>query len=144
MTLLAILQDAGRREAFLTDGVRLVEEEVAGKSGLSGLAIKGGFKAMTAVRPGIVRDALAMLLPAFQPAIEPMFAEAQQSGDVAGWFTRHAARVADALLAVTDRKAETAQNPLLKRTYHGLRSVAKVHTEAAVPGVGRLLAKHST
>ena len=47
--------------------------------------------------------------------------------------------VADALLAVTDRRAEKASGPLLK-AYRRLRSTAKEHVKAAVPGLARTIA----
>jgi hypothetical protein len=135
-----ILDDPARRARFLDEGVRLVDAEVARKSGLSGMAIRTGFRAIQKVRPDIVRAALDMLLPAFEPAIEPKFQAAQAHGDVAGWFRAHATDVAQAMLAVTDAKAARANNAIVKGAYQGLRGQALTHVVEAMPAVGTLLA----
>jgi hypothetical protein len=138
-----ILDDADTKRRFLADGVRLVDEEVARKGGLSGMALKAGYATIKRVKPDIVESALGTLLPRFAPAIEPKFAAAQASGDVAGWFAGHAEEVADALLAVTDERAEHADNPIVRKTYQSLRGQARQHTVDAVPAVGRLLARYT-
>jgi hypothetical protein len=140
MKLTDILADEALRQRFITGALQLVATEVASKSGLQGFALKAGYKTVTAVRPGILQAVLEMLLPHFAPAAEPHFAQAQASGDVERHFREHADTIANALLAVTDARAERAQNQVLKRTYLSLRGQAQVHTAAAMPGVGRLLA----
>lgn len=140
MRLRDILDDPPRRSRFLDDGVRLIDAEVARKSGLSGMALRTGFRAIQKVRPDIVRAALDMLLPAFEPAIEPKFQAAQAHGDVAAWFAAHAAEVAGAMLSVTDAKAARATNAVIKGAYQGLRGQALTHVVEAMPAVGRLLA----
>jgi type II secretory pathway component PulF len=141
MTLDDVLADPARREAFLDAGVTLIEGQVAAKRGLSGMAIKAGFSAVQAIRPGMVRAALAQLLPSFAPAVAPFVARGQASGDLAGLFAREACAVANALLSVTDARAARAEQPVLKRTYAALRSAAHAHTAEAVPDLGRLLAR---
>jgi hypothetical protein len=140
MKLTEILQDDGLRDRFLDGGVALIESEVARKRGLQGMALKAGFRTLKAVRPGILRAALEMLLPHFAPAVEAHFAAGQEQGDVAGYFAGHASEVAEAMLQVTDERAKRATNPVLKRTYTTLRGQAHTHTTEAMPGVGRLLA----
>jgi hypothetical protein len=139
-TLDDILNDDDLRNRFLDEGVALIEREVAGKRGLSGMALKTGYGAIRRVRPDIVRVVLEMLLPAFAPAIEPYFAAGQEHGNVGAWFARHDGEIADALLSVTDARADRAKNKVLKRTYAGLRGQAREHTVQAVPGVGQVLA----
>jgi hypothetical protein len=53
-------------------------------------------------------------------------------------------RVADALLSVTDSKADGAQSGVVRKTYTKLRPSAKKHVEEAVPGLAVLLEKYST
>lgn len=140
MTLQDILGDPALRARFVAEGSRLVDDEVARKPRLSGIAIRAGFAAIKTVKPDIVPAALEMLLPAFAPAVEPYFQAGQAEGDVAAHFARHAGAIAEALLKVTDLKAEKANNALVKRTYQGLRGTAHQHTAEAIPAVGRLLA----
>jgi hypothetical protein len=143
MTLHDILNDPILHARFVRDAGALLDAEVASKSGLSGMAIKAGFSAMKAVKPGIVPAAIEMLLPAFAPAVEPHFAAGRSAGDLPGHFTRHASAIADALLQVTDAKAAVAKNAVLKKTYQSLRGMAHQHTTAAMPATGRLLATYA-
>lgn len=140
MKLTDILDDPTLKARFLSEADALIQAEVAGKRGLSGMAIKAGFAAIQKVRPDIVVGALDMLLPHFAPALETHFQAAQASGDVATYFTAHASQIADAMLAVTDARAQRAQNAILKKTYQSLRGQAHTHTAEAMPRVGRLLA----
>ncbi len=142
MLLDEVLADPDRRARFVRDGAAVVESEVARKGGLSGMALRGGLKAIQAVRPDIVRAALDLLLPAFARAMAPQIAEAQRRGDIAGYFAAEAGPVADALLAVTDARAQSAENPVIRKTYAALRSSARAHTVEAAPALGRLLAAH--
>lgn len=142
MTLTEILRDEARRRAVVVDGALLIEREVAARGGLSGFAVKAGYKALKAVRPGVVEVALAALLPEFAPAIDPLYAQARASGDLHAWFAAHADAIADALLAVTDRRAAVATQPGLKRVYAGLRATARREVAQSVPGLGRLIEKH--
>lgn len=142
-TLQALLADAALRSDFVTRGVALIDAEVARKSGLRGMAVKAGYKTLKALRPGMVAEALNGLLPAFAPAVEPHFAAAQSEGDVAGYFARNATQIAEAMLEVTDRKAERADNRLIQRTYRSLRGQAHHHTAEAMPAVGELMARYA-
>ncbi len=127
----------------------LVESEVHGKSGLTGMAVKGAFKIVKAVKPGIVQELIDHLLPDFAEALEPLHGAsldaARDSGTpVPEAFERHLVsredETVDALLAVTDRKAEHARTKALKKAYEKLRGAAKGHVAAAVPGLARTLA----
>jgi hypothetical protein len=50
--------------------------------------------------------------------------------------------VADALLGITDAKAQRASG-VVRKTYDSLRGSAKKNVEAAVPRLGRLVEKHA-
>jgi hypothetical protein len=51
--------------------------------------------------------------------------------------------VADALLGITDERAARAQGGVVKKSYEKLRPSAKKHVEEAVPGIARLIDKHT-
>ncbi|MEZ4319633.1 MAG: hypothetical protein R3F61_19110 [Myxococcota bacterium] len=141
-TLVAALADDSKKKAVIADSVVLIEQEVADKGGLRGAAIKTGFATVKKIKPGIMAAAVEQLLPAFAPAVDPFYARARESGDVRGWFTGHADEIADALLAITDGKAERAQNRVMKKVYSSLRGQAKLHTAAAMPRLADLIQKH--
>jgi hypothetical protein len=135
----------GRRGAVVDDCVALVDEQVASKSGLSGLALKGAYAVVKAIKPGFVREVVDHLLDDFVTRLEPFHAAAAaKGGEVVAYFGQHQGEIADALLGVTDAKAEHARQQAVKKTYEKLRPTAKKHVEAAVPGVARIVARHGT
>ena len=126
----------------------LIDAEVATKSGFAGLAVKAGYKLVKTIKPSMVPDVVDKLLPEFAEAMQPMFAEVEQQATSKGRprsevFSAHMqsdpARVAAALVTVTDRRAEKASGAL-KKTYARLRDTASDHVQAAVPGLVRTLA----
>jgi len=125
----------------------LIESEVASKRGLSGAAVKTGYKVVKALKPGMIKDVVTKLLPDFARALQPMYEQsgapaADDSGTVfSEYLVAHQDQAADALLSVTDAKAANANNKTLKKTYERLRGGAKTHVTAAVPGLARTLGR---
>jgi len=133
----------------IEDCLQLIESEVAGKRGLSGVAVKTGYKVIKAIKPGMIRDAVTGLLPEFATALEPMYVAsgAADGGDGSGdKFARHlnadANGAADLMLGVTDAKAARAKNKTLQKTYSRLRGSAQKHVSDAVPGLAKTLCKY--
>ncbi|MBX3269343.1 MAG: hypothetical protein KF729_03730 [Sandaracinaceae bacterium] len=140
-----VLNDPARKERVVDDCIEIIDREVADKGGLGGMAIKAGYKAVQGVKPGFVRKVVHDLLPEFADAVDPIYREAQDaSRPIQAHFVKEKARVADALLAITDGKAARSQNRLVKGTYERLRGQAKSHVEAAVPRLGGLIEKHGS
>lgn len=133
-----------KREGIIEDAIKVLDQEVADKGGLTGMAIKGGYKVVQGVRPGFVRDVVTALLDDFLDALDPLYQEAKQKGRPAGAFLlENKSRVAEALLGVTDRKAQRADSGMLKKAYEKLRPLAKGQVEAAAPRLAQLLEKHA-
>jgi len=139
-----VLTDPERKDRVVADCLDLIDQEVADKSGLSGMAIKGGYKAVKGIRPGFLKNVVTDLLPQFADAVEPIYQEAvDKDVGVKRHFGANTSRVADSLLAITDAKAERSTNKLIKRTYNSLRGQAKKNVEAAVPRLGGVIEKHT-
>ena len=141
-TLVETLNDPIAMRAVISDSANLVESEVAKRGGLSGMALKAGYKTVKAIKPGIIHDALRSLLPEFAPAIDPHFATARESGDVQAYFRRESGPIADALLGVTDARAERAKNRVMKKVYGKLRGQARGQVEQSLPGLADLIERH--
>lgn len=141
-----LLGDPQKRPRLLSDCERLIEDEVAGKSGLTGLAIKAAYKVVCALKPGLIRESMDNLIDDFVKRLEPFYAQHRTTGGDPKAFgdalTRKKGEVADALLGITDDRAKRAKNETLKSAYAKLRPQAKKHVEEAVPRVGRTLAPH--
>ncbi len=144
MSLTETLKDPERKARIVADAARVVQEEVASKSGFRGAALKAGFKAFMRIRPGIVPSAVESLLPAFAPAIDPFYERGKASGDVTRFFRDHDGAIADALLAVTDGKAEHAKSRVLVRIYRSLRGPARGYVITAVPRIAELAVRHGS
>jgi hypothetical protein len=144
-TLTETLTAESRKNAVVDDCVALIDAEVGDKGGLTGLAIKAGYKTVQGFKPGFVRQVVVDLLPEFAHALEPMYEEAKRSGrSVREHFDSNAPRVADALLSITDDKAKRSKSAMVKGTYEKLRGSAKRNVEAAVPRLGAMIEKHSS
>jgi hypothetical protein len=140
VTLPEVLTNDSKKEQVVDACCELIDQEVADKGGISGLAIKAGYGAVKGVKPGFVRKVVADLLPEFARALDPIFQEAKsQSKAVPAHFESNASRAADALLAITDAKAQKAQSGAVKGAYEKLRGIAKKNVEAAVPRLGRMV-----
>lgn len=140
-TLNAILLNDDTRPAVEADCARLIESEVASKKGASGFVIKAGFKTVKAFKRNIVPDAVHHLLPDFVEKMEPFYAEhlAAGGGDVAVFVQSNAERIADALLSITDARAQTSKHKTLVKAYKKLRPKGRESVLAAMPGIGAML-----
>jgi hypothetical protein len=133
-----------KRSQVIEDAIKVLDQEVADKGGLTGLAIKGGYKVVQGIRPGFVKDIVSGLLDDFLDAMDPLYQEAKQKSRPAGpYLLENKGRVAEALLGVTDRKAARADNGVLTSAYKKLRPMAKGQVEAAAPRLAQLLEKHA-
>lgn len=142
-TLKEQLGTGEKRQQVIEDAIKVLDAEVADKGGLTGLAVKGGYKVVQGVRPGFVRDVVTGLFDEFLDAMDPLYQEAKQKGRPAGaYLLENKGRMAEGLLAVTDRKAQRADG-MLKKAYDKLRPLAKGQVEAAAPRLSQLLEKHA-
>ncbi len=140
------LLTAEKHQAVVRDVCALIDEEVARKSGLGGLAIKGGYAVVKGVKPGIITGAVEDMLPEFVEKLEPFWADHQKesTGNPMEAFLRNrSGSMAEALLSITDSRAARAKNQILKKTYEKLRPYGKKNVEEAAPGIGRLIDRHA-
>ena len=139
-----LAQEPDKRKVVVDDACKVLDAEVKDKSGISGIAIKAGYKLVQGVKPGFIPHVVDDLLDDFLDALEPIYQEAVSKGKKPGPYLKdNSARVADALLAITDRRAEKAQRAAIKGMYGKLRPTAKKHVEAAAPRLGDLLDRHA-
>lgn len=143
-TLRDILLVDGTRPRVIEDCVRLIDDEVASKSGLAGMAVKGAYAVVKKIKPGIIREAVDRLVDEFVDRLELFYAEFVDddgADDFAAYLPERRPAVADALLQVTDQRIENAENRVIKKAYGKLRPTGQKHVQAAVPGVGRVIAR---
>ena len=143
MSLGDAISDPNKKAAVVADCVKLVDEEVASKSGISGLAVKAGYGAVKGVKPGFITEVVDKLLPDFAKSLDVIWEEGKKSGNPGAHVLANKGRVADALLTVTDEKSKKAKSNLVRSTYDKMRGSAKKNVEEAMPRLVKLVEKHA-
>jgi fructosamine-3-kinase len=144
MNLNDVLNDEVKRASIIEEVCRLVDDEVDKQRGIGGIAVKAAYKLVQGVKPGFVRNVVRSLLPEFAAALEPIRERAVTQGKtVSGYFDAHTQEIADALLSVTDARAQSSEHGSVKGAYSKLRSSARKNVEGAVPGLGRIIEKYT-
>ena len=134
-----------KKDAVVEDCCALIDAEVKDKGGISGLAIKAGYGAVKGIKPGFVKQVVTDLLPDFAQALDPIYQDAKRENKpVAAYFSSNSDRVAEALLSITDAKAQRAKSGVVKGTYDKLRGSAKKNVEAAATRLGEMVAKYAS
>lgn len=143
-TLRERLGSGEKRQQVLDDACRVLDDEVADKSGLGGITVKAAYAVVKGIKPGFIRQAVDHLLDEFLDILNAFADEAQEKQIKPGaLLLDNRARVANALLAVTDRRAQKADSGAIRKTYDKLRPAAQKHVEAATPRLAQLLDKHA-
>jgi hypothetical protein len=144
-TLKEILLDSSRRPAVVSDFEGLVDAEVSDKGGVSGAVVKTGFAAVKKIKPGIIPAAVDTLLDDFAGALEPFYGDYKAKGgnDFGAYLASRSDEASDALLSVTDARAEKSSRDSIKKVYGKLRPNGKKNVEEALPRVGQLIDKHA-
>jgi len=131
------------KASMATDCAQLIDEQVAAKTGLSGLAIKTAYRAFKGIGSGYIPRTLQNLIPQALDALDPMWAAGLQAGDPTAYLSQNAPETADVLLGVTDQKASHAQNKVVIATYKRVRKSVKGDVEDAVPGLAKILSNYA-
>ena len=141
-----VLLQPGKRPQIVRECEVLIDEEVASKGGLSGLAVKAAFAMVKAVKPGMIPEAVDSMLDDFVRRAEPFYAAYQTDGagkSLPDYLAGRGSDVADALLGISDERAARSSNGTLKKAYEKLRPQGKKHVQEAMPRLGRLIEKHA-
>jgi hypothetical protein len=142
------LSQPEKRPQVITDCAKLVDAEVAAKTGVTGLMIKGGYKAFKAIKPSIVENAVDHLLDDFAVVLDRHY-DAYLAADPGkrvpfdAWAKNRDAVIADDLLKVTDGIMERSNKVAIRKIYTGMRKIAQRNVAEAVPAIGRLSMKHA-
>jgi hypothetical protein len=143
-SLKELAAEGNKRAEVIDDACKVLDLEVADKGGLSGIAVKAGYKLVQGIKPGFIREVVDHLLDDFLDALDPIYREALAAGKKPGeYLAEQDERMADALLAITDARAERAQRQVIKSMYVKLRPTAKKHVQVAAPRLGEMLDRHA-
>lgn len=131
------------RSTVISQCQDLVDEEVRAKSGMTGVAIKLGYKTVKAIKPGFIRAAIDGLLDDWLDRLEPFHASWQSAGGAfSEYVSSRSDEIAEAMLSVTDERAEVSDLKTARKMYKKLRPTAKNNVVTAVPKLGRIIEQH--
>lgn len=133
------IESEEKKASIAADCAQLIDEQVATKTGLSGLAIKTAYRAFKGIGSGYIPRALQNLVPQALDALDPMWTKGLQVGDPVGHLSQNSSETADVLLGVTDAKLAHAKNKIVIATYKRVRKSVKGDVEEAVPGLAKIL-----
>lgn len=144
-TLREILLAPDIQPAVISDCKALITQEMTEKSGVSGTAVKLAFKTVTSFAPTYYQDKLVQFLPVLADELQPYWTEYGASGGsgFGDYLAKHGEKVTNALLSVTDARAESSGRPTIVKAYKAVRGSAAKHVEAALPRVGELVSKYA-
>ena len=137
-----VIADPNKRKQVVADAAVVLDQEVGDKSGLSGMAIKGTYAILKGLKPGVVPELIDGLVDEFAGAVDPIVARRPDGASVQTYLDAHSNEVVQALLGVTDKRAEKSTHQTLIKLYQKLRPTAEKNVAAAVPRLAVLVAKH--
>jgi hypothetical protein len=144
-SLQEILLTPDTQPKVVADCYSLIGEELKEKSGISGAAVKLAYKTVNTFMPGHVRHMVESLLPEMVDKLEPFWADFGTSGGSAfgDYLAKRGEEVSQALLSVTDARAEASERPTIIKAYNSVRGSGAKHVQAALPRVGDLVARYA-
>lgn len=143
-TLSDILLDPKHRDAIIADCVTRAEARVANASGLKGLGLKAGLGAIKKAMPDAVPRAVTRMLPEFSAALNPLYQRFLASGekDFSRYLKQHSAEAREALMAITDSRADASTHKALASGYRKLRGILATELEEMLPELMQGLSTH--
>jgi hypothetical protein len=144
-TLQDILLAPDTQPHVVDDCLKLIEQEVSAKSGVSGTAVKVAYKTANTFASGYLKGMVEHLVPDMAAQLEPFWADFVASGSSAfgDYLVKRGDEVSQALLSVTDARAATSGRPTIVKAYQAVRGSAAKHVTAALPNLGALVQNYA-
>jgi hypothetical protein len=144
-SLVTVLKDPIIRPKVIADCEQMLDAEVADKKGLSGMAVKGAFKTLKAMKPGMIRHTLDDLIDELAVKVDPFWQDCQSQGaNPRAFFTTNSTAIANALLEITDGRAKQSKFKNIVRAYNTLRPKAVQYIGDAMPRFSDLVSKYAS
>ncbi len=143
MALQDAMQDETVQAQAVADCARLMDEQVAAKGGLKGMALKAAYGVIKGLGPDYIPSALHGLLPATLDALDPLWSEGVGTGDPVAHVSQNSDRAAEAILGITDARIEQSSNKAVKGVYGQLRKSVKEDLAVAVPDLAKIIGSYA-
>jgi len=143
-TLQEIMLAPQTQPRVIDDALALLDQQISDKSGISGTAVKLAYKSVVSFSPGHIRYMIETLMPAILEKLQPYWADFQVSGGgvFGDCLSKRGEEVAEALLSITDARAEASNRPIIVKAYKSVRGGASKNVQAALPDLGALVQKY--
>ena len=147
-TLQEMLLAPAIRPTVVADCEDLVTDQVAELSGVTGAAMKLAYNTVRKFDANHIHGMIETILPNVADALQPYWAQFSEeftpsSGDFGGYLAAREEDVAEALLAITDRRRDNSVRPTIVKAYNTIRGRASKQVEAALPALGLLIQKYA-
>jgi hypothetical protein len=144
-TLHDILTAPETQPEVVKDGIALVDGQISDKSGISGAAIKLAYKTVTTFSPDHIHYMVETLLPLMAEKLQPYWDDfgAAGGGVFGDYLAKRGEEVSEALLTITDARAEASNRPVIVKAYKSVRGSAAKNVQAALPDLGGLVQKYA-
>jgi hypothetical protein len=143
MGLIDQIQDPQMKVSIATDCAKLIDEQVAAKGGISGLALKATYGVVKGLGSNYVIGAIERLLPDVLVALDPIWHEGIVAGDPVNHLSDRPSETADRVLSVTDARIEKTSNGVVRGAYNKLRQSVKRDVEAAIPDLAKIIGQYT-
>lgn len=143
--LSSLLLSPSNRPGLIADAHGVLNSEVAKKSGLGGLALKGAYKSVSAIAPGFIEGVLGVLLDEWIRAYDEEYVAWRASSSSASfgtWLVDRQDAVSERMLEVTDKRARATSHRSAGKLYWKLRPGAKAHVITSLPAVAGVIDQH--
>lgn len=133
------------RPHLVKDCCGLIDQGVKSIKGFSGLAVSGAYSTVKAIKRGFVEGVVEALLPEWMEKLELFEQEHQGKGRtdaLSSYLVEQQDRVAEALVEVTDKRAETTKHKTAAKFYNRLRPSALQHVKDNIPALAGLVDKY--
>jgi uncharacterized protein DUF6918 len=132
----------------VADCEELVTNQVGEMSGVTGAAVKLAYNTVRKVDANHIHAMIETILPNVADALAPYWAQfsvefTPSSGDFGGYLAARDEEVAEALLAITDRRRDNSNRPAIVKAYNTIRGRAIKQVKAALPALGTLIQKYA-
>ncbi|MBI9076241.1 MAG: hypothetical protein JEZ02_12590 [Desulfatibacillum sp.] len=133
------------RDQVVSDYARLISNQVASKSGPTGMMLKAGYKGIKGVKPGYINEMVEVLLPSFMEVLDAHHMEysgCNSQTPFDAWISGCSQTVADQLLCITDKVIHHADKKVVIKIYKGVRKIAQKHVSMAIPEMAAVTMKY--
>lgn len=144
MQLTHKINDKVTYKSVAADCTQLIDQQVAAKSGLSGLALKAAYGVAKGIGADYIPGAVQRLLPEILAALDPMWTKGVEQGDPVAYLSQNSDQAADVILSTTDARMEKKGGGIILSSYKKLRKSVKRDVAAAVPGLAQILGRYAS